>query len=669
LNKSPEDQAAKKPPKETLNQLIALHGRVAPEEFLVRAHELAAEYPHSAMLQNILGVANADLKRVDAAIGCYQRALAIAPAFAAAHNNLGNMLREKELFAEAMESYRRALDLKPGFAEAHNNLGNVHKDEGNLHQAIESYRRAAELKPAYAEAHYNLGITLEEQGSSERAALCLKRAIALSPDYAEAHFRLGSLFADTDHREAALACYRKALEIKPDFASALAKKLHQQAHMCDWKLWEEFEAVATTLGIEGEVVVPFAFLALDDHPGRQRLRAENFAREHFKSPPLAAPAKPATRPAKLRIGYFSADFRAHAVMYLMARLFEVHDGDRFTIFAYSYGEEETDSMRERVERNVDCFRDVKNRPSREIAALARADGIDIAVDLQGYTGNTRSDILSFRPAPVQINYLGYPGTMGADFYDYVVADDVVIPEQERSSYSEQIIYLPHSYLVSDDTRAISERHPSRSEFRLPEEAFVFCCFNGHYKISPREFDIWMRLLKRIDGSVLWLRSSKWAEDNLRREAEVRGVDGERIIFAGHLDGMDEHLARHRMADLFLDTFNYNAHTTASDALWAGLSVVTKAGRGFAARVSASLLTALELPELITETEEDYEALAMDLASRKDRLEAIRLKLAENRRTQPLYDTELFARHLESAFEQAYELYFRGERPRTIRVNG
>jgi predicted O-linked N-acetylglucosamine transferase (SPINDLY family) len=578
------------------------------------------------------------------------------------------MLREKELFAEAMESYRRALDLKPGFAEAHNNLGNAHKDEGSFHEAVESYRRAAELKPGYPEAHYNLGITLEELGSSQRAAVCLKRAIALRPDYAEAHFRLGSLLADRDHREAALACYRRALEIKPDYANALAKKLRQQAHLCDWKLWGEFDAVATTLGIEGEAVAPFTLLALEDHPARHRLRAENIARELFKAISLPARPRPPTRPARLRIGYFSADFRAHAVMYLMARLLEVHDRGRFAIFAYSYGQEETDAMRERVKQSVDCFRDVKNRPSREIAALARADGIDIAIDLQGYTGNTQSDIFSFRPAPVQINYLGYPGTMGSDFYDYIIADDVVIPERERDSYSEQIIYLPHSYLVSDDTRAISERHLSRSEFGLPEEGFVFCCFNGHYKISPREFDIWMRLLNRIDGSVLWLRSSRWAEDNLRREAEVRGVAGERIIFAGHVEGMDEHLARHRLADLFLDTFNFNSHTTASDALWAGLPVVTKAGRGFAARVSASLLTALGLPELITETEDGYEALALDLARNRDKLDAIRLKLAKNRRSEPLFDTELFARHLESAFEQAYELYFRGERPRTIRVN-
>ena len=351
----------------------------------------------------------------------------------------------------------------------------------------------------------------------------------------------------------------------------------------------------------------------------------------------------------------------------MATLFKSHDRKKFQIFAYSYGPDTKDTMRDALINGVDYFRNVTGTTDQEIVKLARHDEIDIAIDLKGYTQHTRSAIFAYRLAPIQINYLGYPGTLGANFIDYIIADDVVIPPEQRQYYSENVIYLPHSYQVNDNTRKISARPLSRAAFGLPEQAFVFCCFNNNYKISPQEFDIWMRLLDRVKGSVLWLlQSNKWAKMNLCKEADKRGINPERLIFANRVN-QDEHLARQRLADLFLDTFNVNAHTTASDALWAGLPVVTKQGQGFAARVAASLLTSVGLPELITNTDEEYEALIFDLATDNTQLKIIKDKLAQNRHTHPLFNTELFARHIEDGYQQVYQLYSESKKPQTIKV--
>ena len=354
-------------------------------------------------------------------------------------------------------------------------------------------------------------------------------------------------------------------------------------------------------------------------------------------------------------------------MYLMAKVFEVHNRGGFEIYAYSFGPDKKDTMRTRLTEAVDNFRDIRGLSEQDAAKQAQEDRLDIAIDLKGYTMGERFGIFAYRPAPIQISYLGYPGTSGSMHMDYLVADKIVIPEKNESFYSEAIIQLPHSYQVNDNTRVISDRVITRADVGLPDQGFVFCCFNNNYKISPAEFDIWMRLLGQVEGSVLWLlKSNKWAEANLRMEAEKRGISSERVVFAEKI-APSEHLGRHRLADLFVDTFNYNAHTTASDALWVGLPVVTKMGRGFAARVAGSLLSAVGLPELITETAGDYEALILALATDPHRLAVIRQKLAANRLSAPLFDTELFTRHLENGYQQAYQNYFEGQPTENITV--
>jgi len=324
-------------------------------------------------------------------------------------------------------------------------------------------------------------------------------------------------------------------------------------------------------------------------------------------------------------------------------------------------------MRNRLINEVDIFHDISQFNDTHIVELVLREKLDVAIDLKGYTKDSKTSLFSSRLAPVQINYLGYPGTLGADFIDYIVADPIVIPEDKRQHYSEQIMYLPHTYQPNDNTRTVSQKVQTREDMGLPSDGFVFCCFNNNYKISPKEFDIWMRLMGKVEGSVLWLlKSNKWTEHNLKREAEARGLSADRVIFAERVEN-SEHLARHRLADLFLDTFNYNAHTTASDALWAGLPVVTKLGKGFAARVAGSLLSAVGLPELITHDEEAYEALILKLATQPKKLDTIKKKLEVNRLSQPLFNTEQYTKHLENGYQQAYQRYFEGKEPDTIIV--
>jgi predicted O-linked N-acetylglucosamine transferase (SPINDLY family) len=513
-----------------------------------------------------------------------------------------------------------------------------------------------------------MGIALQGNDNLDTAVESYKQAVAIKPDYAEAYYNLGTALNSIGDKKAAIENYRQALNIKPDYAKARAQKLHQQAQICDWDAIEEDLALIPKLGIHTQAVSPFSMLSLEDSPERHQIRSKKYAnRSHFQPlPPLTY--QPAKKPQPIRVGYFSADFHNHATMLLMIKVFELHNQKEFETHAYSFGPNRGDKMRQRVIKAVDIFHDVTHMSNQEIALFSQANNIDIAVDLKGFTKDNRMSIFAYRAAPIQISHLGYPGTMGADFIDYIIADKLVIPEKFESFYSERIIRLPYTYQPNDNTRVISETVVTRLEMGLPEQGFVFCCFNNSYKISSEEFNIWMRVLGKIEGSVLWLiKANKRAVKNLKKEAQSRGVASHRLIFADKAP-QDQHLARHRLADLFIDTFNINAHTTASDALWAGLPLVTKLGQGFAARVAGSLLTAIGLPELIVESLEDYEALILDLANNPKRLIAIKEKLAANRLSKPLFDTELFTKHLEEGYQQAYQRHAQGKLPKNISVS-
>ena len=621
------------PPMETLKALESLYQKGEFAGVAETGERLAQDFPRSFTLWNIIGAANQALGRTQAAEENFRRALDINPQDADAHNNLGVILKAQNRTGEAFESYQRATLSNPNHADALVNLGNLVKDTGHVDDALTYYAKAQRINPGDATIYYNIAGTLQEKGEVEES----------------------------------VRHYLRALELAPDYNKARAQLLHQLAHLCDWDRLQSFSTGTATLGIVGEPVEPFALLFLEDSPSRQRIRSERFAAKRFEASPLPIPIRTVVPRKNLRIGYFSADFHSHATMYLLSQVLLGHDRSSFEIYIYSYGAKQDEWITPTLKNAVTRFQDVRELSDLDLAGLARRDALDIAVDLKGYTRNSRSGIFSHRLAPIQISYLGYPGTMGARFIDYIVADDVVIPPSHREHYTENVIYLPHSYQPTDNSREIPDKPSSRQQFGLPPDGFVFCCFNATYKITLREFAIWMRLLGKVDGSVLWLlRSNKWAEANLRAATKAHGIDESRLVFAERQPHL-EHLARHRHADLFLDTFNVNAHTTASDALWAGLPIVTRMGEQFAARVAASVLHAAGLPELITDSDEAYERLALDLATDRCKLDAIKQKLADNRLTQPLFDSRRYTKHLEAAYRQACQRYIDGKSVDTIRV--
>ena len=604
----------------------------------------------------------------DAAAESFRLATLADPMRPNAHNNLGSALAALGQHADAVAAFAAAVELVPAYPQALTNLGDSLQALGRSEEAFHAYLRAIEADAGYGPAYYGVGHIHRASVRLNEALACYRHAAELSPQDPEIQTALGGILMQLRREEEAIAAFGRALVIDPTMEVPRTHLMHLLAKDCDWERLQPHLAWVPQLGIFADIVPPFSLLAFEDHPLRHRTRSARFAvatYAHVK--PLPTPPRVKARPEKLRIGYFSADFREHATMFLAARLFELHDRERFIVHAYSYGRNDAGSMRERARNAFDDFKDVQGLSDREIAEVARADGIDVAVDLKGYTEENRVGVLAHRPAPVQLTFLGYPGTLDARFIDYLVADPVVTPSDQREAYGESLILLPHSYQCNDDSRRLPEPLGGRADHGLPAEGFVFCCFNNSYKITPAEFGIWMELLKAVDGSTLWLLAGTAnVARNLRAEAEKRGVEPSRLVFAPKV-ALPDHLARQKFADLFLDTFNCNAHTTASDALWAGLPIVTKAGQGFAARVAASLLNAAGLPELVTKSDEDYAALALALAKDPARLASLRARLAANQATAPLFDSALFTRHFEAGLDLAYQRYVERQEPADIIV--
>ena len=581
---------------------------------------------------------------------------------------LGIIAAQTGLTSEGAALFSRARDANPNEPAAHNNLGNMLKELKRFDEALASYGQAIKLAPGYAEAYYNRGIALKELRRWEEALASYDQAIKLKPALAEAFSNRGIALKNLNRPDEALDSFGRAMKLKPDLEFLYGDWLHTKMTLCDWGgIQDQFADCIKKIERGEKAIAPFPLLALTGSLPLQRKAAEIWVNgRHPASRALPAITKRSRR-GKIRVGYYSADYHNHATAYLMAGLFERHDRNRFDLVAFSYGPDQNDDMRKRVAAAFDQFVDVRTKSDQEVALISRNMEIDIAVDLKGFTQNQRVGIFSYRAAPIQVNYLGYPGTMGAEYIDYLIADRTLIPGASQQHYSEKIAYLPNSYQVNDRKRQIAGKRFSREESGLPQTGFVFCCFNNNYKITSGTFDGWMRILKQVDGSVLWLlEDHPTAANNLRKEAEARGVSADRLIFARRMP-LPEHLARHRAADLFIDTLPCNAHTTASDALWAGLPVLTCIGEAFASRVAASLLNAIALPELITSTQEEYEQLAIALATDPGRLAGIRQKLEANRLTTPLFDTDLFTKHIEAAYTQMYERHQADLPPEHIHV--
>ena len=646
---------------------ILLHLKRYDEALACYDRVLAAK-PDSADALCNRGNALSGLTRYDEALASYDRAVALQPNSADAHFNRGNLLIELRRFEEALAGYDRALALRPDSADILINRGNTLRGLRRLDEAVASYDRALAIDRDRADVLVNRGNTLRELHLPEEALASYERALAVDPDFAAALNSQGNVFREFKRHDEALASYRRALAGTPGYSEALRNSFYASLECCDWSDYAALRRrIVEDVAAGGFIENPFSFLWTSRDPLEQQRCARQYVRQHFQVlPPPLRPDAP-YRHEKIRVAYLSADFHGHATSYLMAGLFEQHDTAHFDITALSYGRAVSDDMRARLTGAFSRFMDVQNLGDRAIAQALRELEIDIAVDLKGYTKDSRPGIFAHRAAPVQVSYLGYPGTMGASFIDYIVADRFVIPTDQRPCFDEAVVYLPDSYQVNDSKRRIAERTPSRADLGLPDDAFVFCCFNNNYKITPDVFDVWMRLLRGVAGSVLWLFEDNMAAvRNLRREAERRGIAAERLVFAPRV-GLEDHLARHRRADLFLDTLPYNAHTTASDALWAGLPVLTRIGEAFAGRVAASLLNAVGLPELVAATMDDYETLALTLATDPFLLADIRARLARNRLAHPLFDTARFSRHIEAAYRTMWERAQRGEVPASFSV--
>ncbi len=619
--------------------------------------------PNIAATYNNRASALKELERFEEALASYDQAIAIKADYAEAYFNRGVVLNELKQFAAALASYAQAIAVKPDFADAYFNRGIVLKELRQFDAALASYDQAIAIKAGHAEAYLNRGNVLRELGQFPAALASYDRAISIRPDYPAGYFSRGNVFLDLKQHEAAIASYDQAMALEPEFKFLQGLSQHARMQICDWR---DFDVRLASLlaGIERNEPVsqPFPVLALSESGALQRKAAEIYVRQEYPPSHALPPIPKRHRHDRIRIGYFSADFRSHPVATLAAELFETHDRSRFETTAFSFGPDTQDEMRRRLTGAFDRYIDVKNQSHQDIALLARSLEIDIAVDLMAFTENCRPQIFALRAAPVQVSYLGYPGTTGAQYMDYLIADWTLIPESSQSHYSEKIIYLPHTYQANDAKRSIADTGFTRENLGLPPAGFVFCCFNNNYKITPGTFDTWMRILRRAEGSVLWLlEDNASVAKNLRREAVQRGVEPERLVFAKRAP-MPEHLARQRVADLFIDTLPYNAHTTASEALWTGLPVLTCIGATFAGRVAASLLKAIELPELVTSKQDQYVELALELAADAQRLARIKQKLADNRLRTPLFDIRLFTKHLEAAYTIIDERYHAGLPP-------
>ncbi|MEZ0330848.1 MAG: tetratricopeptide repeat protein [Methylophilaceae bacterium] len=626
---------------------------------------------------NNYGLALRAAGRLDEAIQCYQRALQISPDDPDLLTNLSNLNVSLNRFDEAIECYRRILKHYPQDADTREALcyalgkaGNQQQLAGLYAKAEASYLEACKLKPSDAALYYNLGNAQRELGKPKDAEISYRKALKLSPGDADIHNNLGNVLRELGQLDAAIASYQTAFTLNPALYHAKVHLVHQKQHICDWQgLDDDIRQIRHWVNTQPTAQIsPFAFLAMPSTtPEEQRLCADQWAENRLSTMLKLKESlnfKHVYTGDKLRIGYLSADFRLHPLASLTSEMIELHDKRKIESFAYSYGINDNSAERQRLAKAFDHFVDIRALSQQAAAEKIHADQIDILVDLTGFTQSSRTSLVALRPAPTNVSWLGFPGTMGSlagsPLFDYLISDGFITPpsftsNSESTGYAEKLALLPTCYQANDSKRPVAAT-PTRQQAGLPADAFVYCCFNQSFKILPEVFNVWMRLLQKVPDSVLWLlECNPLAKANLKREAAARGVKAERLIFAPRI-AMAQHLARQALADLFLDTLPYNAHTTASDALWMGLPVLTCAGESFASRVAGSLLHAADLPELVTINLIDYEEKALMLATNPDQLGTIKKKLGIKNRELALFNTAKFTRDIEQLYQDIWQNY-------------
>jgi predicted O-linked N-acetylglucosamine transferase (SPINDLY family) len=639
--------------------------RGALEEGIAKLREAIAIDGSHCNVRVSLARALLDTRKPRAALDCCDVLVGVQPHSAEVWFLRGNALQQLGAHAEAVDSYDRALALQPNFPAALNNQGHSLRGLNAAARALAAFERALAWQPSYPPALNNRGLALMDMKRMPEALRSFDEALAIHPTFSEALANRGATLLAMKRFAEAAHTFERLVKLSPDIGGAVGNLLYARRHCCDWQEWEGLERRIVTAVERGALAdLPLAFLCVTDSPQAQLKCATTFAALKFPGRPAAA-LTPSRHPRdRVRVAYLSGDFGDHAVSYSLAGVIEHHDVARFETVGVGWGRQNEGPTRARLEAAFHRFIDATELSDSDTVSRLRELEVDIAVDLMGHTGGQRTGIFAERCAPVQVNYLGYPGTSGAPFMDYIMADRCVIPEGEEPAYSECVVRLPCCYLPNDDRRGIAAEPLTRAGAGLPEGGFVFCAFNNVLKITPAIFDVWMRLLREVSGAaVLWLRAgAPEARRNLEAAARRHGVDPSRLVFAGPVESMELHLARHRLADLFLDTVPYNGHSTAADALWAGLPVLTCRGRSFASRVGASLLQTADLAELITDSLDGYERLALALAREPRRLDAMRENLIAQRSAGTLFNTAEYCRHFEAALMAMAERHRRGLPP-------
>ena len=637
--------------KDNFAEAHAHRGNVLRE--LNRFEEALASYDKAISLKGNFaeayvnrGNALRELKRINEALASYDKAISLKDNFAEAHAHRGNILSELNRFEEALASYDKAISLKGNFAEAYVNRGNVLRELKRINEALASYDSAIALKPNLVEAHCNRGNALRDLKRIEDALTSYDKAISLKNDYAEPRFNRGNLFLELNRYDQALKSFQQTINLKPNYQFLLGITQQTSMYLCDWNQFDEIlDAIKKTIIERKYSCTPFSIVGLLDDPELQKQCSIMYSK--IRCPDLSKEIDNFhSNKEKPRIAYFSADFHDHATMHLIMDVFRNHDRSKFDFYAFSFGPDTTDLWRAEVKNLFTQFIDVRDKSDQEIAQLAKTLCIDIAIDLKGYTRHSRPKIFSYRAAPIQINYLGYPGTMGSKSIDYIIADKFIIPEESQNFYTEKVLYLPNCYQPNMKKRIVSEKKFSRNDFDLPEDGVIYCSFNNAYKITPNIFEIWIEILKCVDNSVLWLLvTNSTAKENLKVFANSKGIDTSRLIFADSLP-IEEHLSRLPLADIFLDTFPCNAHTTASDAIRMGLPLITIAGQSFPSRVAASILKTAHLENLIVNDEKSYKDLAIKLGNNRIELNIVKNQLKTLINTSSLFDPIQYTRDLE-----------------------
>ena len=667
---------------QTLNNLgVALQKQGNPDQAVACLEKAVNIAPNFVDAYYNMGNARYAMGDFDGAVAAFQKVVEIQPGHVNAIYNMGTVYQEKNQPDKAVDCFNRTMALQPDHFKAHNSMGNIMMDLGHLSQALSWFEQAISVNPDSSDAYNNKGNALEKMGELDHALAAFQEAVRLDPENAIAHVNRGILLKGRGEADAAVVDFEKALDIDPEMDEALSQLTHQCQHICDWErlavLGPRLDMLTAKALKQGQRTAESPFSSLSRHPDPALNQAvarswsdyivRMTANLKIKFDHHGALENTVPGSRKLTIGYLSNNFRDHPMAHIMLGLFRLHDRDRFNVFCYSSGRDDGSVYRKQIAADCDRFVDLKGMSTLDAAQCIYNDRVDILVDLMGHTKNDRLDICSLRPAPVQARYLGMAGTTGADFFDYIICDPIIVPEADLPFYNETPVWLPHCYQVNDHHQKIADKKWDRSEFGLPEDAFVFCAFNTSYKIEPVIFDVWMRILAQLPGSVLWLLGkNQTIADNLKKAAEKRGVLPQRLHFSGKLP-KDQHLARIRLADLALDTRIVGGAASTSDVLWAGVPVITMTGTHFASRMSTSILNAMGLPELIATDTDGYEALALALAQNPGRLAQFKTRIGENRQTAPLFDTPRFVQNLERAYEQMWQGYVQKAPARPITV--